>query len=130
MAPGDVPNALSFALRRRWVVTTHACETLDELELEGMLAHEVVHLRDGEATVASLFVVLAGGADLLFRGAGVLAAALVAALARGARPAPARETRPCRRTSSTARTSRRRSSRGTRPASRRRSGRPGGRAAA
>jgi Zn-dependent protease with chaperone function len=74
VAPGDVPNALSFALRRRWVVTTHACETLDELELEGMLAHEVVHLRDGEATVVSLFVALAGGADLLFRGAGAFAA--------------------------------------------------------
>jgi Zn-dependent protease with chaperone function len=73
VAPGDVPNALSFALRRRWVVTTQACETLDELALEGLLAHEVVHLRDGEATVASLFVVLAGGADLLMRGAGALA---------------------------------------------------------
>ncbi len=70
VAPGDVPNALSFALRRRWVVTTQACETLDELALEGLLAHEVVHLRDGEATVASLFVVLAGGPDLLMRGAG------------------------------------------------------------
>ena len=50
VAPGEVPNALSFALRRRWVVTTQACETLDELALEGLLAHEVVHLRDGEST--------------------------------------------------------------------------------
>lgn len=74
VAPGDVPNALSFALRRRWVVVTQACETLDELALEGLLAHEVVHLRDGEATVASLFCVLAGGPDLLLRGAGPLAA--------------------------------------------------------
>lgn len=74
VAPGDVPNALSFALRRRSIVTTEACETLDELALEGLLAHEVVHLRDGEATVASLFVVLAGGSDLLMRGAGPLAA--------------------------------------------------------
>ena len=74
VAPGDVPNALSFALRRRWVVTTQACETLDELALEGLLAHEIVHLRDGEATVASLFVVLAGGPDLLLRGAGPAAA--------------------------------------------------------
>jgi Zn-dependent protease with chaperone function len=73
VSPGEVPNALSFALRRRWVVTTQACETLDELELEGMLAHEVVHLRDGEATVASLFVALAGGPDLLMRGAGPMA---------------------------------------------------------
>jgi Zn-dependent protease with chaperone function len=72
-ASGEVPNALSFALRRRWIVTTQACEELDELALEGLLAHEVVHLRDGEATVASLFVVLAGGPDLCLRGAGVLA---------------------------------------------------------
>jgi Zn-dependent protease with chaperone function len=74
VVPGEIPNALSFALRRRWVVTTQACETLDELALEGLLAHEVVHLRDGEATVASLFVALAGGPDLLMRGAGPLAA--------------------------------------------------------
>jgi Zn-dependent protease with chaperone function len=74
VAPGEVPNALSFALRRRWVVTTQACETLDELALEGLLAHEIVHLRDGESTVASLFVALAGGPDLLMRGAGPLAA--------------------------------------------------------
>jgi Zn-dependent protease with chaperone function len=74
VAPGDVPNALAFALRRRWVVTTRACETLDELVLDGILAHEIVHLRDGEATVTSLFVVLAGGPDLLMRGAGPLAA--------------------------------------------------------
>ena len=73
-APGDVPNALSFALRRRWIVTTEACEDLDELALEGLLAHEIVHLRDGEATVASLFVALAGGPDLLLRGAGLLGA--------------------------------------------------------
>jgi Zn-dependent protease with chaperone function len=73
VAPGDVPNALSFALRRRWVVTTEACETLDELALEGLLAHEVVHLRDGEATVASLYVALAGSPDLVFRGSGRMA---------------------------------------------------------
>jgi Zn-dependent protease with chaperone function len=68
-APGDVPNALSFALRRRWIVTTESCESLDELALEGLLAHEIVHLRDGDATVASLYTVLAGGPDLALRGA-------------------------------------------------------------
>ena len=74
VSPGDVPNALSFALRRRWIVTTQAAEQLDELALEGMLAHEIVHLRDGEATVASLFVALCAGPELVLRGAGVLSA--------------------------------------------------------
>lgn len=74
VSPGDVPNALSFALRRRWIVTTQAAEQLDELALEGMLAHEIVHLRDGEATVASLFVALCAGPELVLRGAGVLPA--------------------------------------------------------
>ncbi len=72
-APGDVPNALSFALRRRWIVTTTACSSLDELALEALLAHEIIHLRDGESTVASLYVALAGGPDLVLRGAGALA---------------------------------------------------------
>jgi heat shock protein HtpX len=71
-APGDVPNAASFALRRRWLVTTTATEALDELALEGMVAHEVVHLRDGDSSVASLFLVLTGAPELLFRGAGAL----------------------------------------------------------
>lgn len=74
VSPGDVPNALSFALRRRWIVTTQAAEQLDELALEGVLAHEIVHLRDGEATVASLFVALCAGPELVLRGAGVLPA--------------------------------------------------------
>ena len=60
VAPGDEPNASSFALRARWLVTTQEAKTLDELALEGMVAHEIVHLRDGDATVASLYLVLAG----------------------------------------------------------------------
>ncbi len=72
VAPGDVPNSVSFALRRRWVVTTQACEQLDELPLEGLIAHEIVHLRDGDASVASLYLVLAGGPDLVVRRAGWL----------------------------------------------------------
>jgi heat shock protein HtpX len=71
IVPGDVPNALSFALRRRWLVTTQSCESLDELVLEGLLAHEIIHLRDGDAAVASLYAVLAGSPELLFRGAGL-----------------------------------------------------------
>jgi Zn-dependent protease with chaperone function len=72
VAPGDVPNGVSFALRRRWLVTTAACEELDELALEGLIAHEIVHLRDGDASVASLYLVLAGSPELVFRGSGAL----------------------------------------------------------
>ena len=70
---GDAPNALSFSLRRRWLVSTRASESFDEVALEGMLAHEIVHLRDGDSAVASLYAVLAGGPQLLARGAGALA---------------------------------------------------------
>jgi heat shock protein HtpX len=91
VAPGDVSNGMAFALRRRWLVTTQACEELDELELEGLIAHEIVHLRDGEATVAALYLVLAGAPDLVARRAGLLTlisiplwpAALALRLARG-----------------------------------------------
>ena len=69
---GDVPNGMTFALRKRWLVTTSACEELDELALEGLIAHEIVHLRDGEASVAALYLVLAGAPDLALRGAGLL----------------------------------------------------------
>lgn len=74
VSPGGLPNALSFALRRRWIVTTQATEQMDELALEGVLAHEIVHVRDGEATVASLFVALCAGPELVLRGAGPLPA--------------------------------------------------------
>lgn len=87
---GAEPNAISMSLRKRSIVLTSACEDLDELALEGLLAHEVIHLRDGEATVASLFVVLSAGPELLVRGAGIgcalalplLPVALVLRLAR------------------------------------------------
>jgi heat shock protein HtpX len=73
VAPGDLPNAASFALRRRWLVTTEAAEQLDELALEGLVAHEIIHLRDGDSAVAALYLVLAGSPSLVLRGAGPLA---------------------------------------------------------
>ena len=72
MVEGDVANGIAFALRKRSLATTQACEQLDELALEGLIAHEIVHLRDGEATVAALYLVLAGAPDLLIRRAGAL----------------------------------------------------------
>lgn len=73
VAEGEGPNATSFALRRRSIVTTRGAEELDELALEGMIAHEVVHIRDGDSAVAALYAVLAGAPDLVGRGAGALA---------------------------------------------------------
>ncbi len=71
VGPGAEPNALALALRKRTIVVTAGCETVDELVLEGVFAHEVVHLRDGEATIAALYLVLAAAPELLFRGAGL-----------------------------------------------------------
>ncbi len=73
LAPGSKPNAFAFALRRRWLVVTTPTDAGDELALEGMFAHEVIHLRDGDASIAGLFAILAGAPDLVLRRAGVLA---------------------------------------------------------
>jgi heat shock protein HtpX len=73
VTPGSVPNAFSFALRRRWLVVTEGTDAGDELVLEGMFAHEVIHLRDGDSSVAGLYVMLAGAPELVMRGAGALA---------------------------------------------------------
>ncbi|MEX2538215.1 MAG: hypothetical protein WD646_06150 [Actinomycetota bacterium] len=67
---GSEPNALSFALRRRWLVVTEGARVGDELNLEGMFAHEVIHLRDGDSSVAGLFILLAGAPKLTLRGGG------------------------------------------------------------
>lgn len=67
---GAEPNALALSLRHRALVVTRGSESVDELVLEGMLAHETVHLRDGEATAASLYLVFAAAPQLLLRGAG------------------------------------------------------------
>lgn len=71
VSPGAEPNALALALRKRTIVVTVGSETVDELVLEGVFAHEVIHLRDGEATVTALYLVLAAAPQLLVRGAGI-----------------------------------------------------------
>ncbi len=101
VCPGDEPNAIALALRKRTVVLTEGSETVDELVLEGMLAHEVIHLRDGDAAVTSLYLVLAAAPELLLRRAGVgclLAiplwpVSLAMRLGRGIAMAPEREHR-------------------------------------
>jgi Zn-dependent protease with chaperone function len=71
IVPGVEPNAIALSLRKRSVLVTRGCEELDELALEGLLSHEVIHVRDGDAAVASLYLVLAAAPELLFRGAGM-----------------------------------------------------------
>jgi len=67
------PNAFSFALRRRWIIVTSPSVDSDELALEAMFAHEIIHLRDGDASVSALFIVLAASPELVLRRAGGLA---------------------------------------------------------
>lgn len=73
ISAASAPNALSFALRRRWVVVTSPSIDEDELALEAMFAHEIIHLRDGDSSVAALYLVLAASPELVVRGAGALA---------------------------------------------------------
>lgn len=70
VGPGAEPNALALALRKRTIIITRGCADVDELVLEGVFAHEVIHLRDGEATVAALYLALAAAPELLLKGSG------------------------------------------------------------
>ncbi len=72
MCAASTPNAFSFALRRRWLVVTSPSIEEDELVLEAMFAHEIIHLRDHDASVVGLFIVLAASPELVLRRAGVL----------------------------------------------------------
>lgn len=58
----DVPNAASLAGRRgaHLVCTTGLLEQLDRVSLEGVLAHELAHVRSGDAAAATSAVALVG----------------------------------------------------------------------
>lgn len=64
---GPTPNAFAAGLRRRWVVVTTAAARMQRVEVEGLLAHEASHLRDGDAALASAFVLVAGAPELASR---------------------------------------------------------------
>lgn len=68
VAPGEAPNAIAFALHTRAVVVTDGSLHLPDLEQEALVAHEVVHVRGGDATLATLYVVVAGAVELAMRG--------------------------------------------------------------
>lgn len=72
IGPGAEPNAIALSLRKRTIVITKGCAEVDELVLEAVFAHEVIHLRDGEATAAALYLTLAASPSLLMRGAGLM----------------------------------------------------------
>lgn len=63
-AAGDAPNALSLGLRRRWLAVTSAALQMNRIELQALLAHEVAHLRDGDAALASAYVLITGAPEL------------------------------------------------------------------
>jgi heat shock protein HtpX len=67
---GPAPNAIALGLRRRWICVTTGAARLQRVEIEGLIAHEVAHLRDGDAALASAYVVLAGAPELTVRSAG------------------------------------------------------------
>jgi heat shock protein HtpX len=90
LAPLDEPNAMALGgpRRGRLILTTGLLETLDGDELEGILAHECVHLKHRDSVVQSLghsVVRMVGGAVwLLFLVVGYVASLL--AFVVGERP--------------------------------------------
>ncbi len=70
VAPGEIPNALAGGLRRRWIVLSAGAVQAPRLELEALLAHEIAHLRDGDAAFASAYVLLGGAMELGTRALG------------------------------------------------------------
>lgn len=68
VCPGEAPNAIALGLRRRWIALSAGTAGLGRLELEALLAHELVHLRNGDAALGSGFVLIAGAPELLVKG--------------------------------------------------------------
>lgn len=60
-------NGFAVGLHRPAVVATTGSLNVDDLTLEGVVAHEVVLLRDGDAGLASMYITIAGVLDFLKR---------------------------------------------------------------
>lgn len=69
VSSGEAPNGIALGLRRRWVLVSSATTGLGRLELEGILAHEVAHLRDGDSALASAYVLIGGSMELAVKAA-------------------------------------------------------------
>ena len=65
------PNAFAIGISPYAVVATTGSLNIENLTLEAIIAHEIAHLRDGDATLSSLYVGLTSAHDLVAR-AGVL----------------------------------------------------------
>lgn len=61
----DKPNAFAIGLKAPAVVATTGSLNIEDLTLEALIAHEVVHIRDGDASLASTYTALAGPANLM-----------------------------------------------------------------
>lgn len=62
---GDRPNAVAIGLEPRAVVVTTGSLNLEDLTLEALIAHEIVHVRDEDAYLASLYVALVAPHQLI-----------------------------------------------------------------
>lgn len=56
----DRPNAFAIGLAPHAVVATTGSLNIEDLTLEGLMAHAVVRIRDGDAALSSLYIALAG----------------------------------------------------------------------
>jgi heat shock protein HtpX len=65
---GDRPNAFAVGISPHAVVATTGSLNIEDLTLEAIIAHEIAHLRDGDATLSSLFVGLTSAHELIARG--------------------------------------------------------------
>lgn len=64
---GEGANGFALGPPRPAVVATTGSLNVDDLTLEGLVAHEVVRVRDGDAALASTYAAIAGGAGLIRR---------------------------------------------------------------
>ena len=64
----DRPNAFAVGISPHAVVATTGSLNIEDLTLEAIIAHEIAHLRDGDATLSSLYVGLTSATELVRRG--------------------------------------------------------------
>jgi heat shock protein HtpX len=63
----DRPNAFAVGISPHAVVATTGSLNIEDLTLEAIIAHEIAHLRDGDATLSSLYVGVAAAHELVGR---------------------------------------------------------------
>jgi len=76
----DRPNAFAVGISPYAVVATTGSLNIEDLTLEAIIAHEIAHLRDGDATLSSLYVGLTSAPELIGRGGALAPLLAVVAL--------------------------------------------------